>query len=93
MAHVAGNKKKILDRLGRIQGQLNAVERAVEGEKEESSKVLLTLAAARGAINSLLVEIIEGHIRQHILDPDDRPGSERSQATQELIDSVQAYFK
>ncbi|MHB1844852.1 MAG: metal/formaldehyde-sensitive transcriptional repressor [Deltaproteobacteria bacterium] len=93
MAHIAGNKKKILDRLSRIQGQLNSVVKAVEGEEEESSRVLLTLAATRGAINGLLGDIIEGHIREHIVDPDDRPGAERSEAAQELIDVVQAYFK
>ena len=93
MAHIAGNKKKILDRLSRIQGQLNSVIRAVEGEEEDSSKVLLTLAATRGAINGLLGDIIEGHVRHHIVDPNDRPTSERSKATQELIDVVQAYFR
>ncbi|HUB09358.1 MAG TPA: metal/formaldehyde-sensitive transcriptional repressor [Myxococcales bacterium] len=93
MAHIAGNKKKILDRLSRIQGQLHAVAKAVEEGEQESSKVLLTLAASRGAIQSLLAEIIEGHIRHHVWNPEERPSSERSVATQELIDVVQAYFK
>lgn len=93
MAHITGNKKKILDRLSRIEGQIASVTRAVEGEDAESAKVLLALAAARGAINGLLGDIIEAHIRHHIVNPDERPHSDRSEATQELIDVVQAYFR
>mgnify|MGYP001565259148 CR=1 FL=1 len=92
MAHTVRDKKKLLNRVSRIRGQLEAIQRAVENE-DECSSVLLTIAACRGAINSLMAEVIEGHIRFHVVDPDRNPSSDRSKATQELIDVVKAYLK
>jgi hypothetical protein len=40
-----------------------------------------------------MVEVIEGHIRFHVVDPDHRPTSEQAQAAQELIDVIKAYLK
>jgi hypothetical protein len=45
------------------------------------------------AMNGLMAEIIEGHIRLHVVDPDTHPTSEQSKAAQELIDLVRAYLK
>ena len=89
MAHTQRDKKKLLDRIRRIRGQVNAVERAVE-EGQECSAVLQILAACRGAINGLLAEIIEGHVEHHLVDA---RGSARHDAAQELVDVVRAYFK
>ncbi len=61
IAHTARDKNKLLDRIKRIQGQLNGVEKAVE-EERDCGEVLLTLAACRGAMNSLMAEILEGHV-------------------------------
>lgn len=77
----------------RIRGQVNAVERALE-EGAECSTVLQTLVACRGAVNSLVVELLEDHIRFHIVDPDKRPASsQQAAATQELIDVLRTYFR
>jgi len=92
MAHTTRNRDKLLQRVRRIQGQLRAVEKGLD-ESEECSAVLLTLTAARGALNSLIAQIIEDHVREHIADPDQRPGSARAEATQELLDVVRSYFK
>jgi DNA-binding FrmR family transcriptional regulator len=40
-----------------------------------------------------MAEVIEGHIRFHVVDPDHNPGSERAQAAQELIDVIKMYMK
>ena len=92
MAHTIRDKKKLQDRVRRVRGQLDAVERALEQE-EECSTILMTLAACRGAMNSLMAEVIEGHIRYHVVDPDRRPTSGRARAAQELIRVVKAYLK
>jgi DNA-binding FrmR family transcriptional regulator len=92
MGHTTRNRDKLLHRVRRIQGQLRAVERGLD-ESDECSAVLLTLTAARGALNSLIAEIIEDHVREHIADPDQRPGSARAEATQELLEVVRSYFK
>ncbi len=92
MGHTTRNRDKLLQRVRRIQGQLRAVEKGLD-ESDECSAVLLTLTAARGALNSLIAQIIEDHVREHIADPDQRPGSARAEATQELLDVVRSYFK
>ena len=92
MGHTAKDRTKLLNRVGRIRGQLNAVEKAL-AQDEECSAVLQTLAACRGALNGLMSEIIEGHIRFHIVDPSRRPTSVQAKATQELIDVLRTYFK
>ena len=76
MAHIAKHKKQLLHRVRRLRGQLNAIEKALDEERDCSS-VLLTLAACRGAMDSLMAEIIEGHIRFHILDPEHKPSAEQ----------------
>jgi DNA-binding FrmR family transcriptional regulator len=66
LAHTIEEKKKLLVRVNRIQGQLEGIKEAIE-EERECSDVLQQIAACRGAVSGLLVEIIEGEIRLHIL--------------------------
>jgi len=92
LAHVLRDRKKLLNRVRRIRGQVDAVEKSLE-EGAECSHILHTIAACRGAIDALMGEVIEGHIRFHVVDPDQHPTSERSQAAQELIDVIKMYMK
>lgn len=92
MAHTSRDKKKMLNRVRRIRGQVDAIERALN-EEQECSAILQTIAACRGAINSLMAEVIEGHIRFHIVDPNHKPTSKQAAAAQELIDVVSTYLK
>ncbi len=92
MAHTVKHKTKLLHRVRRLRGQLNAIEKALEDERE-CSTVLLTLAACRGALDSLMAEIIEGHVRFHILDPAHKPTAEQKKAAQEVITVVRRYLK
>ena len=62
MSHTSGEKKKLLVRVNRIQGQLQSIRKAIE-EDAACENVLQQIAACRGAVNSLLVEIVEGEIR------------------------------
>ncbi|MGA7871482.1 MAG: metal/formaldehyde-sensitive transcriptional repressor [Candidatus Binatus sp.] len=91
MSHTIKEKTKLLNRVRRVLGQVRALERAVEEEKG-CANVLHLVVAARGAMNSLMVEIIEDHIRMHVVDPDHERGS-RARGAEELIDIVQAYLK
>jgi DNA-binding FrmR family transcriptional regulator len=92
MAHTIQDKRKLLHRVRRLRGQLNAVERALESE-QDCSAVLLTLAACRGAMDALMAEIIEGHIRFHILDPKHEPTAEQKRAAKDVIAVVRRYLK
>src|SRR5882724_3730441 len=91
MAHTIKEKTKLLNRVRRVRGQVEALERAVE-EERGCSDVLHLVVAARGAMNSLMAEVIEDHIRMHVVDPDHERGS-RARGAEELIEIVQAYLK
>jgi DNA-binding FrmR family transcriptional regulator len=91
MGHTIKEKTKLLNRVRRVLGQVQALERAVEDEKG-CSDVLHLVVAARGAMNSLMAEIIEDHIREHVVDPDHERGS-RAKGAEELIDIIQAYLR
>jgi len=92
MAHTIQAKKKLLHRIRRIRGQLNAIETALVDEKE-CSTILLTLAACRGAMDSLMAEILEGHVRFHLIDPAHKPSIEQKKAAEEIIAVVRRYLK
>jgi DNA-binding FrmR family transcriptional regulator len=91
MAHVIQNKKKLLSRISRIRGQINGIERVLN-EERDCGEILLTLAACRGAINALMAEILEGHVRLHLLQSDS-PKHSRAAAGEELIEVIKRYLK
>jgi DNA-binding FrmR family transcriptional regulator len=90
MSHTKREKLKLLNRVRRVRGQVEAVERALEEEKG-CAAVLHLIVAARGAINSLMTEVIEDHIRVHIVEP--AKDAERTRGADELIEAVQTYLK
>ena len=90
--HTLREKKKLIARVRRIRGQLDAVERSLVEEKP-CSETLQTLAAARGALSGLVAEVIEEHVRFHLLDADKRPSAAQREAVDELMDVVRAYVR
>jgi len=92
MAHTTKDKEKLLNRVRRIKGQVCAIEKALDDD-HECSRVLQTIAACRGAINGLMAEVMEGHVRYHVIDPKRKPSPEQAEAADELIDIVNRYLK
>ena len=92
MAHTAEEKKKLLARVHRVQGQLESIRAAIEEEKD-CSVVLQQIAACRGAINSLLVEIIDGEIRFHVLSKNSKVDSAEARAAENLVEILHRYIK
>ncbi len=92
MSHTIRDKSRLLKRVKRIRGQIEAVERALEQEIG-CNDVMQLIAAARGAMNGLMAEVVEDHVRMHVLDPRCGPGVEQAQAAEELIDVVRSYLK
>src|ERR1700741_4185822 len=91
MAHVIQNKKKLLSPISRTRGQINGIEKALN-EERECGEVLLTLAACRGAMNALMAEILEGHVRLHLLQSGSHSDA-RAAAGEELIEVIKRYLK
>lgn len=91
MSHTTKDKKKMLSRIRRIKGQADAIERAVEGGGE-CEDILQLVASCRGALNGLMAELIEGHLRFHVLSPGQKTLPSQLEAAEELISVVKRYF-
>jgi DNA-binding FrmR family transcriptional regulator len=92
MSHTIEDKQKLLLRAKRIQGQVEALVRALT-EERDCSDVLQLMSAARGAMNSLMAELLEGHIRSHVLNGKQKPTSAQVVAADEVIDMVKSYLR
>jgi DNA-binding FrmR family transcriptional regulator len=92
MSQTIKNKKELVLRAKRIQGQVEALVRALT-EERDCSDVLQLMSAARGAMNSLMTELLEGHIRSHVLNGKHKPSSQQVTAADEVIDMVRSYLK
>ncbi len=92
MAHLTRESKKLQDRVRRIRGQVEAIERSLS-EKRECEEVLQLIAAVRGATASLMAEVVEEHLRFHVLDPEARADPKRERAAQQLIDVLRTYLR
>lgn len=90
MAHTIRDKAKLIGRIKRLQGQLASAEASLESE-HDCYKVLLTLASARGALNGLMGEIVEGQIREHIVGA--ASTKEAAHAGEETIEIMKSFWK
>jgi DNA-binding FrmR family transcriptional regulator len=63
MAHTIEEKKKLLNPVRRIMGQVAAIEKSLDQENADCSEILHNISACRGAMDALMAEVIEGHIR------------------------------
>jgi len=90
MPHNEREAIKMLQRVRKLRGQIDAVERSLTGEQDCGDQLML-LAAVRGGVNSLMAEVLETHIRFHLVD-----GAKEQIApelAEDLIDLVRAYLK
>jgi DNA-binding FrmR family transcriptional regulator len=88
MSHTSREKLDLLNRTKKVVGQLESVQRALE-EDAPCAQVLQRLAAARGAINSLMGELLEDHIRNHM----PRATKSSEEAADDVIEIVRTYLK
>lgn len=88
MSHTSREKLDLVNRTKKVVGQLEAVQRALE-EDAACAEVLQRLSAARGAINSLMGELMEDHIRNHM----PRKSKSSEEAAEDVIKIVRTYLK
>lgn len=91
MGHTIREKAKLLGRVRRLRGQIEAVERALDTDSG-CAEVLHLLAASRGALNGLMAEVLEDHILEHVAAPE-LSDTARAEGASELIDVVRTYLK
>lgn len=92
MSHTIHDKKKLIGRVRRIRGQLEAIERALE-EERDCIEVLQQITSCRGAMNGLLAVVLEDHIRTHLVDANFAEGKGSTDGKEQLIEIVRSYFK
>lgn len=95
MPHTPKEKKKAISRLRRIRGQAEALERAVEAGTE-CGKLLQQLAALRGAVNGMIVEILDAHMRETFAPQNGEKEKTSKQVTQNLDEAlalIRSYLK
>jgi len=90
--HVIESKQKLLNRVRRLRGQIDALERALDAD-EGCSEVMRLLTAARGAINGIMAEVVEDHIEMHMIDPERTRSRGEKRAADELLDVLRTYFR
>ncbi len=90
--HTIRKKPELLNRVRRISGQVKAIENALNSE-QECGAVLQLIASVRGATNGLMAEILEEHIRMHVLGMNEQPDEMRLKGADEVVDVVRTYLK
>ena len=91
MPHSPHEKKRVLTRVRRIKGQADALERALEADAD-CGAVLQQIAAIRGAVNGLMSEVLEAHVREEFGHAA-RSDTEREARVLELAGLVRSYLK
>ena len=89
MTHTVREKQKLLARVRRLRGQIEAIERALDGEAG-CDQVMHLIAGARGAMAGLMAEVVEDHVRTHLVDP---PEAMNTDAVEQLLEVVRTYLK
>ncbi len=92
MSHTIRDQKKLLARVRRIRGQVEGIERALASEAG-CDQVMHLIAGARGAMAGLMAEIVEDHVRTHLVDHEKHPDALDSEAAEQLLDVVRTYLK
>ncbi|MEJ2669928.1 MAG: metal/formaldehyde-sensitive transcriptional repressor [Gammaproteobacteria bacterium] len=91
MAHTIKQREKLLTRVRKIRGQTEGLEKLLV-QDGECSKILQQIAAIRGAINGLMGEVLEGHIREH-LGAHDMTLAEREVEVDQVVSVLRSYLK
>lgn len=91
MPHTVKDQKKLLTRVRRIKGQAEGLERALESGTD-CSAILQQIAAIRGAVNGLMAEVLEGHLRDH-LGAEDRTPQQRHDDLEQVVSVLRSYLK
>ena len=90
MAHIGKHRNKLLGRVRRIAGQVAALEKALESDAD-CGDVLVQIAAARGAMHGLMMEVLSGHLLEHVAAPADE--AERAAEAQAVLELLRTYVK
>ena len=92
MTHAIQEKQKLLNRIRRVRGQIDGLERALESENS-CTEIMRLLTAARGALNGIMAEVVEDHIQLHMMEANRKPTRDEIEAADELIEVLRSYIR
>lgn len=92
MTHTVEDKQKLINRVRRLRGQLDALERALEAE-ESCEDLMRLLTASRGAVDGLMAEVVEGYVRSHMIDADRKRSKAEQHAADTLLEVLRTYIR
>jgi DNA-binding FrmR family transcriptional regulator len=92
MTHVVHEKQKLLNRIRRLRGQVDGIERALETDAG-CNEIMRQLATVRGAINGIMAEVVEDHIQMHMVDANRKPTKKEIEAADELVEVLRSYIR
>lgn len=90
MSHTTHQKKKLIARVNRLKGQMEAVERALEAERP-CGEILQLLASVRGALTGLTGEVLDDHLHEHVLHAENEAA--RADAVGEISEVLRTYLR
>jgi FrmR/RcnR family transcriptional regulator, repressor of frmRAB operon len=89
--HTLREQNKLINRVRRLRGQVDAVERALAANAS-CSEIIQRVTAARGAIDGLMAELLEEHVREYLLPEKPMAEDARQRAAEELIGIIHSYL-
>lgn len=94
MAHLNHDRARLLARIRRMKGQVEALEKALSAHASDEldcTALLTQVAAVRGASHGLMVELLSEHLRHHVAGPDD--AASRESAVEDIAGILKTYLK
>ena len=92
MAHTLVGNSKLLNRVRRLRGQVDAIERALSADAP-CGDLMRLIAATRGAINGIMAEVVNDHIQTHMIDEARTPSQTERDAAAELVEVLRTYIR
>jgi len=89
--HALRDQRALINRVHRLRGQVDAIERALEGGSS-CSEVIQRITTAAGAIDGLMAEVLEEHVREYLLSGEELTPKARAEAAEELIGIIHSYL-
>ena len=92
MGHTKKDRNVIIARINRIQGQLAGAVEALEND-HDCGQVLQIIASCRGAIHGLMAEVLEEHVRTHVMTEGKKRLTARDQAALDVVSAIRSYMR
>ena len=92
MSHAIQEKQKLRNRIRRVRGQIDGIERGLDTEVG-CTEIMRQLITVRGGLNGIMAEVVEDHIQLHMIDPKRKPTRDETDAAEELVEVLRSYIK